>query len=313
MEEILTIKPARQSNILKSINANIMFETDTSEGVKITNNLGAIKGLTIPGIQGNKRIIWNHQLRKFHVGDLSKDELNTLVAECKFKNDMPGHPDKGKMITSCDVYDFSDPFFNNRMADIKLAESVGNLSSLRAFEKIFSYYAKSTPMEFVDTDKDEGNLSSLSAKYQIINSNNVVGASQKTRLKSEDATKLLFSLNDDKKLKIALYLGLIPSENIDRQLIDDALWNICVGKENIHEVKRELFIDLCKVSTEVLNTRHLIAKCKTMGFLKKTNGNWNLQGNQIGRTDKEVELYFDDLANGDIIGALENKIQSRKK
>ena len=313
MEQTLTIKPARQSNILKDIRATLITENPGSDGTPVVTSTTPANGLTIPGIQIGKRIRWNHSLRKYHLGDLAQEELDILVTRCKFKNDMANHPDKGRFITTADPYDFADPFFNNRLAIIKLDECVGSLSSERPFEKIFSYYAKNAPLEFIDADVNEGNLSSLSAKYTIINSNNVIASTQKSRLKSEDASKLYFELNDDKKLKIAMYLGVVASEATDRSLIDDVLWKICIGKDNNSEVKRDLFIDLCKISTEKLSNRYIIAKAKGLGFLKKTNKAWNLQGIEIGRTDLEVESFFDDINNQDVIDTLEKKIVTRKK
>lgn len=310
MEQILTIKPSRESNILKSIKANVIYETQGDDGKIRTNNLGAPKSLVIPGTSGNKRISWNDEKRSFYLGeDLTDEDLNILVAACKFKNDMVGHPDKGRIIVTADRRDRFDPFFNHRMAQVLLEEATGSLNSSTPFEKIFIYYAKNSPKDFINNELGDQNVSSLSAKYVLIDSNNVATHKQKIRRDSQEASRLLENLDDSKKRKISMYLGV--SEKTDLSLVEDFLWDICVNPNK--EEQRKLFIQLCTLSTEKLAMRELIALAKQHGFLKIKSGRWILQGVEIGKNDKEVDAYFDDLNNSDVIEALEKKIATRKK
>jgi len=310
METILTIRPARQSNILKDIRANVLLESTDPNGIKTQRNLGNFEGRVIPGIVGGRRIRWNPIMRKYPTGTLELDELQKAVAACKFRNDIYGHPDKGKLITSADPYDFNDPFFINKQAMIRLEESFATLKSNTPFEKIFSKYITEDGNYNVN---QSGSSSSRNAKFEVIDADTAVSSGQKTRLRSQKATKLVENLSDDKKVKAAMYLGLIPNESTDRQLIDDVLWKICIGTDAVSEAKKDILIGLCELPTEKLTNRYLIAKARQRGFLKKTKAGNLLKGVNIGTTDFEVETYFDNVDNQNIIDILEKDLNTRPK
>jgi len=311
MESILTIRPAKQSNILKSIKANMLVEKVNSQGVKINEDIGNYNGLVIPGILGGNRIRWNDTLKMYPVGSLKPDELNALVKECKFVNDKYGHPDRGRPIVTADPRDYNDPFFINRKAMVKLEEASTTLKSSDPFQKIFSEYLKTDFRNY--KVNDDGSTTSRVARFEVVDTNTAIHNGQKTRVQSQKATRLLDNLNDDKKMKIAMYLALAPSEDTDRQLIDDALWKICVATEGPLLAKKDLFMSLAELATEKLGNRYLITKARSRGFLKKTKQGWLLNGVNIGNTEYEVESYFDDKNNEDVIVTLENTLLTRKK
>lgn len=315
MESILTIRPAKQSNILKSIKANMLIEKVNSQGLKINEDIGNYDGKVIPGVIGGNRIRWNDTLRMYPIGYLSKpehrEEFLKLVRDCKFVNDKAGHPDKGRPIVTADPWDYNDPFFINRKAMIKLEELSATLKSSDPFQKIFSEYLKSDFRNY--KVNEDGSTTSRVARFEVVDTNTAIHNSQRNRIQSQKATKLLDNLNDDKKMKIAMYLGIAPSEDTDRQLIDDALWKICVATEGPLLAKKELFMNLAELATEKLSNRYLISKARSRGILKKTKQGFLLNGVNIGNTDYEVESYFDNKDNEDVIVTLENTLLTRKK
>lgn len=291
--------------------ATIVTEV-TKENGQREEHKSSFDGFVIPGVSSRRRIRWSRVRREYPVGDLTDDELNALVAACKFRNDIYGHPDKGKLITVADRRDYNDPFFQNRQAFIDLQDASGTIRQDDPYQRIFSTFVKSNADPIWNVN-NEGNLSLSGAKYSVVDTNSYISAGQQVRIKSQEAVKLLENLNDDKKIKIAMYLGLVPSENIDRQLVDDVLWKLCTSTADADDLKKDMFIELCKMSTERLSNRYLIAKARSRGFLKKTKEGFLLNGIRIGSVQSEVDIYFDDPNNQEVIAALEASINTRKK
>lgn len=306
MESIVTVKPNLKSNILATSKVRKITEFITKVGNKESDDLGPYEGKRLPGVSTTRRIVWNSDLKRYPTGKLELDELNSLVAKCKFINDMGSHPDKGKMITQCDPFDFFDPFFNNMNTQIIFDDYEKDLNPKFPLEKIFISYMGSNAQDY--NINDNGSSYSRLSTFSVIdksNSENEIIAKVNDRIES---IVRLNALNEDKQLKIALYLQLVNKENTSKNLVKKALEEMCTGKDYISEEKRKAFLELTDLPTDKLNNRYLIAKFKKRGKLRKINKAWLLNGISVGTTDKEVENYFDDLSNNDFIESIEKTL-----
>jgi hypothetical protein len=304
METILTIKPTSKSNFLKAVRPRV-FSEQMINGERRLVDGGEFSGNRVDGVKGIKRIKFNNDLHAYPIGELTREELNSLVAACRFVNDMPKHPDRGRVILTADPTDQLDPFFNNRRAEIRLEEYVGDLSSANPFHRIFAAYAKATPEEFLSS----ANPYSRAAKLKVVDLNKEVSDTKKVVDNSKKATELYMALNSDKKTKIALTLGLIKKQDTDIDLTDAALWKLCTATDDASLDKRNLFIALANLSTDKFNNRFLVTKARSKGKLKEVrNQGWLLNGIPIGLTLDDVHRYFDDINNQTIIAELEKSI-----
>lgn len=303
METTLTIKPSGKSNFLKAIRPKLFTEVMVNGERRLTSD-GEFQGERIDGVRGTKRIKWDGT--KYPTGTLTKDELNALVASCKFINDKVGHPDRGKLILTADPQDFDDPFFSHRDCEIRLEEYTGTLTSERPLHRIFMEYVRAFPTDFSTSKSPAGNRS---AKLKVIDVGSEASDIKKSVDTSKKAVELYLSLNADKRSKIALALRAIRTEKTDMDLIEAALWKICTGIDEQSEQKRLDFISLATLPTERFNNRYLIVKTQSRGKLKELpRQGWVLNGVPIGLRIEDVNKYFDDPNNAQIIADLEKTI-----
>jgi len=166
---------------------------------------------------------------------------------------------------------------------------------------------------FQETGAEINPMLSSRVRSVITDRNVDMSVKAKKRDLKLEAFRLYEKLNDAKKVKIAMSMGLISNEKVDRSIIDEVLFAALEDdktKIDAKTTRQQLFISMCKAPTEEINTRHMIQKAKASGALKKnkTQG-YILFGNAIGNTDKQVYEFFKNPANQDIIIRLENKLE----
>lgn len=239
-------------------------------------------------------------------------ELNALVKACKLKYS-DKDPRAKTYIEEADVYDSDDAFFNHRALRIISYEGQLSLDKSRPIDKIILLGLQPNN-QFQEGGEKINPLLSSRVKYVITDKNIDTKIKKELRNDMMEATKLYAALNDDKKVKIAMAMGLISNENVDRALVDEVLWDVCQDSKSMMGgskiTKQKAFINLCKTGGEELRIRHMIQKAKASGNLKrnKTQG-WLLFGQPVGSTDGKLYEYFSNPENQEAMMRLEKALE----
>lgn len=252
------------------------------------------------------RPMWSHTKKRWVISGYEKNspELNELVALCKLKY-KPGHPLAGQFIKEADLQDFGDAFFNHKQLRVLAQEGDTMLDKDRPFDQIILAGLLMNPeFQYQGADTIASQAFSNKVRYLIIDKGKEINSRKLLREREQEAYDLYKGLNDQKKLAISMSLNLIKDEKTDRGLIDDVLWEYAKSKDqakDTHLSKQEIFIEMCNLKTDKLNTQFSIGKAKSAGFLKnnKTQG-WMLFGQVIGKSMKDVEEYFANTDNQEV-------------
>lgn len=283
---------------------------DTGE----TKNAGAFKGEKIPNTKQYFRPAYSQSANKWMVGpDLENnlEHLNKIVKSCRLS--YINGPNKGHFIETADIYNARDPFFNHPELVVVANEGELRLNKSNPFHELIINSLK-TQHEFA-APGEEGLLSTR-VKYVISDKETDVRLKKKVREDKQVAMEYFKNLNYKKKLIIATAMGLGVSDDIDPDFLDDILFQRVedsTSKIDGNQTPQQLFIQLCEIDTEVLNLKYLIGKARRKGLLRKTKAEgWVLFGNPIARTTVELENYFKDPINAEVVEQVEDALKIKE-
>lgn len=309
MSEIVTIKPKKNSK--KFFGTARQFQKVTeADGTVTDREAGAYGGERFPNSRQMFRPFWSMSKRRWVMEGfpVNSPELNKLAAKCKLKYPK-GHPNQGKYIEEADLQDINDAFFNHINLFVRAKEGETTLDKTNAIDYIILLALQGND-QFQNGDK--GSVLSSRTKY-VISDNTTSNTAKKDSMNlKKEAFKLLDALKFDKKVKIAMAMELIVGPDIDPEDLDLVLFNTIEANKvrldgKTHSI--DMFIGLCNITTEDLNLKHLIARAKKSGVLRKTQADgYLLFGNKLGRNMKEVERYFSNEENADIIGRTQDAV-----
>jgi len=320
MAELITIRPRQGSKRFKAINGLMtQFQKITENNHEEDRATGEYKSERFPNSRQMFRPNWSASrrmwmLKGYETMDEKKQaELDKLVVACKLKYP-DKHPRAKEYITSADVYDSADPFFSHPLLRVITYEGQASLDKSRPIDKII-LAGMNADHHFQHGGEKINPVLSQRVKYVITDKNIDTQIKKEARTLSVEATKLYAALNDAKKMKIALALGLISNESVERGIIDEVLWDASQDNKTMMGgtklTKQKAFIEMCQADTEELNIRHKIQKAKATGKLKKhkTQG-YLLFGTPVATTDGKLYEYFNDPANQEVMIRLEKALEN---
>ena len=307
---LVTIKPRQNSK--KFFTEATQFATVKDEkGNEQQVSNGLYKGERFPSTNQMPRIPFSLTQKKYLV-NMDEETLNELVKECRLQYP-DDHKRAGEYITSANVYDRKDPFFNHQ--NLKLIFTEGNLSlddSLPMNKIILAGLRNHKDFAFSDTTSN--GLYSKRVKYIVTRREDVDRSDEKSRQAEIDAITLYSSLTDKKARKVAIAMGLITAtDDSDISIVKKALWSAARNVTRIpgQKTKQQQFVELCKADESDMQLKIIQAQAKSHGLLKKVKDTgWTLFGKPIGRTEKEVAAYFADPANQEDVLRVQRNIES---
>lgn len=239
-------------------------------------------------------------------------ELQDLVKRCKLKY-RKGHPDYPRYIEEADIYDFSDPFFNHPKFKIVAQEGSITLDTNIPFDKLM--LAGLSQLDEFQVGSEDNPILSGRARYVIIDEGLDKRIKKEDRNRKMEVYDLYKGLSDDKKMKIAYAMNLITSEDMDREVIDDLVWQAAEDTSMMKDLsitRQNLFIQLSKMDSEELNIRHMIGKAKSSGLLRfRSDSGYLLFGKPIAQTYDNVIKYMTDPENGPTLMRLQEALENK--
>lgn len=318
MAEIITIKPRPGSKKFKAIRGQMtQFQKISEKGQEFDRSAGEYKAERFPNSRQMFRPMWSRSknrwlLKSFDtMTDEKQKELDKLVTGCKFK--FPDDDPRARQyITSADVFDRRDPFFNHVDLRVITYEGQITLDKERPLDKLMLMALQMHTL-FQKGGENINPMLEQRVRYVITDKNVDTKIKKDRRNQAMLASQLYGKLSDAKKVKVAMGLGIISNEKTDSGIIDEVLWDYATDNKSRvsgNTTKQKLFIKMCEATTEELNTRHLIQKAKASGNLRrnKTQG-WILFGESIGRNEDQLYAYFNDPENQEMILRLEEALK----
>lgn len=307
------IIPSPLSKKFGGINGSMTeyLEEVDSEGRKTLRSLGEYKRDRLPGsTQGERTIIFSNQKKKYLLKgyEQNSEELNKLVENCRLFNDMPKHPDYGKQITACDIYNSSDPFFNNLKLRVKLEQGYGALNTEIPIENLLYLGALANPRFQIGGENSNAALSGR-AKYIIVDTEIDKEVRRNARDNRKKAEKLIDAMSDAKKRSIALVMGLIKVEDSDIDLITDLLEEVALDTKNNTDLgmsRQAYLIKLAESDGDELESRKYVDLAFKRGMIKRDKGSslYMLFGMQVGREKQNVIDYLMNPVNNEVLHKL---------
>lgn len=315
MEQLVLVRPKPGSKKFKTTEGiKNVYSISRDEGqTYLDESIGTYDKERFPKSRQMFRPEWSYGKRRWMLKgyENNSEDLNKLVAACKFKYKL-GHPLQNQFIKECDIFDFNDAFFSHKMLRALAQEGDVVLDKSRPFDQIILAGLLSNPKFQYSTDGNINTTTSNRVKYIIIDKGIEQNKRKTNREKELLVGDLWKNLTDKKKMAIAISLNLIASEDTDRGLIDDILYDYANSKENAKGLaisKQDLFIQMCNMDTAKLNIQFTIGKAKAAGYLKRTKQGWMLFGVNIGKSDQNVEEYFSNPDNQEMLFRLDEQLE----
>ena len=310
MPQLVTVKPKEGSRKF-TIRGNMTQYNKIDGNMNTTEvrSTGEYRGQRFPNSRQFIRVKWSYSKRRWLLAGASKnsERLNEIVKACKLKYE-DDHKRAGDYIETADLFDMDDPFFTHSKLKMVAREGEFVLDKDYPKDKILIMAIQAQHEFEVNGIRNTGAHSSR-VKYVITDKNIDNKTKVNARNKELEAIELYRSLDDDKKIKIAIAMGFVSNDNADIDTVDQMLYeaakNTSIRKGSTVTVQ-DYFIGLVNASTDEINIRYLIHKARGAGYLKKVrNQGWMMFGQPIGRTDRDVYDYFKNGDNSDMIIRLE--------
>ncbi len=315
---LITIKATAGSSSFNSAAKEGMtkYNEEIIDGKASLRSLGTYKRNRLPNSDQIERpIVWSYSKKKWLLKDYdyNSDDLNEIVKSCGFLNEKEGHPDRGRMITTCDINNLQDPFFNHKALVLRLKEGDGLINTDNRLENLLYKGALVNHKYQVSGDKINPAISGR-AKYIIVNKD-IDTISKRDSIDNEIKCITLFqNLTAEKRLSIAMAMGIIKYEGSDPELVASVLFenikdNTKLIPEYGNRTKSGYFIYLCESDTEELNILQTVEKAISKGVIKKTKGGFEAYGEVIGKDKREVQVYLKKPINSEILIRVQDAIK----
>lgn len=313
---MITIIPSPLSNAFRNFNGSIekIEEGVSKDGVQLRNVKTWEEKRFPDSIQKERTIVYSSNLKKWLLNGFSDNnpDLNELVQRCRLTNSRKNHPDFGKLITSCDIYDPNDPFFVNPNLFIKLKEGYGNLNLSTPIDRLLYEGALKNHRFAIGGEEDDPYVQRR-AKYIIVDKNIDKKNKEVTRNNTLEATKLYDSLSEDKLKSVGLAIGVIKDKNIDASIVKDVLFEYVLDNKTklpgSEKTKQEVFLEACKMDVQHLHIRNVVQLGFSSGVIKRDKDlGYTAFGNAVGKSKEFVFNYFLDIKNSEILLRLEQAV-----
>lgn len=315
MSELVTIKPKPGSRQFASVGnmVSVYSQTD-NQGNIITEKKSEFIGQRFPKSKQMFRIPWSSLKRRWLLEgfeDGNMPEMQDLVKKCKLQYE-GNHKKAGEYIESADIFDYNDPFFNHRLCKLTANEGELMIDKSIPLDNLILRGLKLHPRFQVAGENNP--ITSSGARYVIVDreiDTKLKRASRNNKLK---VMKLFEALTSEKKIKIAMAMGLISNDKTDFDVVDDVLFKAAEDTTKLPDAnitRQELFITLCEMKSEDLNLKHRLAKAKSLGLLKKQADGWILFGAPVGKSNAQIEQYLRDPDNNTLLIRLEEALNDK--
>jgi len=237
------------------------------------------------------------------------EKFQELVKRCKLKYEK-GHPDHPRYIEEADIYDFNDPFLTHK--DFKVLAEQGNISldKNHPFDQLI--LAGLMQLDEFQLGAEDNPIISGRARYLIIDDALDKQVKKENRNEKMEVYDMFKALTDDDKVKIAFAMSLINSPDMDREVIDDLLFQAAEDtsqRKDMPMSNRALFKSLCKMDPEERNIRYLVGRAKPEGILRwRSDSGYLLFGKPVAKTYDNLIEYLKDPEHGPDLMRLQEAI-----
>jgi len=306
---------SRKFNSIIDNNVTEYIEEENNLGQKTVRSLGQYKRERFPNShQGERPISYSNSKGRYNLKnyEANSDELNELVKKCHLINDMPKHYDFNRPITTCDIRNINDPFFNHKSLKISLSEGYGSLDTENPLEYLL-YMGMLANHRYQIGGENSNPALNARAKYIIVDSSIDRDTRKAVRDERKNAEALLDAMGNDRKKSIALAMGLIVDEDTDSSLINDLLEEAVLDNKTMPGAgmsKQKYFIKLASLDSTELKDREYVNKAFKKGLIRRDreSNTYVLFGAQIGKDKQGVINYLINPTNSETLYKLQKAI-----
>jgi len=313
---LIKIIPSPLSKKFTNVDGAMMeySEEQNDLGQKSVRSMGEWKRERLPNsTQGERPISFSISKKAYKLKNYTSnsEELNALVKRCNLINDMRYHYDYNKPITSCDIFNIKDPFFNHKSLRLLLDEGYGVLNTENPIEFLLYEGVLANNKYQIGGEVSNAALNGR-AKYIVVDSSIDKEAKKAARDARKTAEALIDNMSDDKKRSVALAMGLIVDGDSDISLITDLLEEAALDDKrtgNAAMSRQKYLIKLAEAPADELEARKYINKA-FKGYIKRDreSNSYILFGVQIGKDKQSVINYLINPVNSETLYRLQKAI-----
>ncbi len=313
---LIKIIPSPLSKKFSNVDGPVMEygEEENGAGQRNVRSLGEYKRERFPNsTQGERPISFSASKKRYNLKNFenNSEELNALVKRCNLINDMRSHYDYNKPITTCDIFNMKDPFFNHKALKLVLDEGYGALNTDNPLEYILYEGVQANNKYQIGGEVSNAALNGR-AKYIIVDSSIDKDAKRSARDDRKKAERLVEAMGDDKKRAVALAMGLIVDGDTDISIITDLLEEAALNDKKSQGASmstQKYLTKLAEAPSDELEARNYINKA-FKGFIKRDreSNSYILFGVQIGKDKQTVINYLLNPINSETLYRLQKAI-----
>jgi hypothetical protein len=271
---------------------------------------GVFNGLKFPKTTQMPRVFFDSMEKRWMIydntGALAEngEDLNRWVASCSLY--IESGKDKGEKITSTDVNDFNDKFFNHSRLRIILQEGQGAFSVKDPIAKVVT---KGLSASKTFSSK-VGNVP-VSVQY-FISDTDFETKKDKDIIKGTQKAVALFSALslDKKKVLVQLLSGVKADSDVTEDTLDKRLWEFVSDSTTKIQgkTKQQMFIELAESDPDSLYNRGIVSTAINKGIIKIAGGVYKYEDEKIGNTKEKLFAYFLDPSNASKLSRLNEQV-----
>lgn len=253
---------------------------------------------------------------KKRVLESNSDIINELVEKCRLINQRIDHPDRGKYITSANIFDRYDPFFTHTEARISLNGGNAFLKTTNSdYLNVVVLLGLLARKKFQLGTNTKTGLSGTQVKYIVIDTQLERKEKSDKRRRDERVRETFSALDNERKLKILIALGIttINIDNPDYDLIDNLLYDFSKDFETKYQntlmTRGEAYLAMVESPPDTIEAHYTFYYGKKTNVITILNKSYNAFGQRLGVTVKEcIQLLLSPSNNllQDILAAAES-------
>lgn len=293
------IRPVSGSRMLTRV-ANILdhqIEGKDAEGNTITESLGTYTGERFKDSRQNMRPEYDSDLGQFDIrkpdGSLwTQEDANNCLKQFPLTYEA-GHPRENEPITTCDIFNVADPYFNHRgfVRFLEEGELALNMETRRdeILQQVFAgngEVAFDTGDEYYPGD----------TRYLITNPDAQEHRVEKKMTDTLDAMQEFVKMQDNRKRMIGILrlFGVDPQEDASLITLRLELYKYVNDDSTLDEgaTYQQRFLTYVKLSDAELELREVIAQALNTGEIRTRSGAYMYLDVNIGRMYSQVVDHF---------------------
>lgn len=295
MPEVVSVRYVKQNTFMNNSFGKAERRDYDNNGELV--NTSKYMSNTAPKAMAVRRIPFDYSERRFKTGNLTQEELNSLVESIGLTYKRGSR--EGELITKANPRNVADPFFVHE--DLTISFESG-LADLRKSPKDYLFYKwMEEDKRFSFASEQEGDLRNARTEYLVYKSGELEKKSAKKNLEVMDAVGKLSKMDFDTQKKVLRAMGVEVADP-DPDVLKSTLYEMITDGKDAKVYRGaqrniESFMKYAEASQEELSVRGYFEESLLKGIIYRKSGNRYHYGDiHLGNNKDEATKFLENDA-----------------